>query len=115
MGNTFKTVFLLGALTGLLVVFGNYFGGTQGMMIAFLFALLMNFGAYWFSDKIVLSMYRARQVTEAEAPELVGLDRSGPGPERLCHRSKPGARRRRGDRGAPADHEPRPARRGVGP
>lgn len=76
MGNTFKTVFLLGTLTGLLVVFGNYFGGTQGMMIAFLFALLMNFGAYWFSDKIVLSMYRARQVTEAEAPELVGLVRS---------------------------------------
>jgi len=76
MGNTFKTIFLLGTLTGLLVVFGNYFGGTQGMMIAFLFALLMNFGAYWFSDKIVLSMYRARQVTEAEAPELVGLVRS---------------------------------------
>jgi len=63
-------------LTGLLVVFGNYFGGTQGMMIAFLFALVMNFGAYWFSDKIVLAMYRARQVTEAEAPELVGLVRS---------------------------------------
>jgi len=76
MGNTFKTIFLLGTLTGLLVVFGNYFGGTQGMMIAFLFALLMNVGAYWFSDKIVLSMYRARQVTEAEAPELVGLVRS---------------------------------------
>jgi heat shock protein HtpX len=46
------------------------------MMIAFLFALVMNFGAYWFSDKIVLAMYRARQVTEAEAPELVGLVRS---------------------------------------
>lgn len=76
MGNTFKTVFLLGTLTGLLVVFGNYFGGTQGMMIAFLFALVMNFGAYWFSDKIVLAMYRARQVTEAEAPELVSLVRS---------------------------------------
>jgi heat shock protein HtpX len=76
MGNTVKTVLLLGTLTGLLVVFGNYFGGTQGMMIAFLFALVMNFGSYWFSDKIVLAMYRARQVTEAEAPELVGLVRS---------------------------------------
>lgn len=76
MGNTFKTVFLLGTLTGLLVVFGNYFGGTQGMMIAFLFALVMNFGAYWFSDKIVLAMYKARPVTEAEAPELVSLVRS---------------------------------------
>src|SRR3990170_4905258 len=76
MGNTFKTIFLLGTLTGLLVVFGNYFGGTQGMMIAFLFALVLNVGAYWYSDKIVLAMYRARQVTEAEAPELVGLVRS---------------------------------------
>jgi heat shock protein HtpX len=76
MGNAVKTVLLLGTLTGLLVVFGNYFGGAQGMMIAFLFALVMNFGAYWFSDKIVLAMYKARQVTEAEAPELVGLVRS---------------------------------------
>lgn len=76
MGNTFKTVLLLGALTGLLVVFGDYFGGTQGMMIAFLFALLMNFGSYWYSDKIVLAMYRAREVTETEAPELVRMIRS---------------------------------------
>ncbi len=76
MGNTVKTVMLLGALTGLLIVFGDYFGGTQGMVIAFLFALLMNFGSYWYSDKIVLAMYRAREVTEAEAPELVGMVRS---------------------------------------
>lgn len=76
MGNTVKTVVLLGALTGLLVVFGDYFGGRQGMAIAFLFALLMNFGSYWYSDKIVLTMYRAREVTESEAPELVGMVRS---------------------------------------
>lgn len=76
MGNTVKTTLLLGGLTGLLVVFGDYFGGTQGMVIAFLFALLMNFGSYWYSDKIVLKMYRAREVTEAEAPELVGMVRS---------------------------------------
>jgi heat shock protein HtpX len=76
MGNMFKTVVLLGALTGLLVVFGDYFGGTQGMVIAFLFALIMNFGSYWYSDKIVLRMYRAREVTEAEAPELVRMIRS---------------------------------------
>lgn len=76
MSNMFKTVLLLGALTGLLVVFGDYFGGTQGMVIAFLFALIMNFGSYWYSDKIVLRMYRAREVTEAEAPELVGMVRS---------------------------------------
>ncbi len=76
MGNTIKTTLLLGAMTGLLVIFGDYFGGTQGMVIAFVFALLMNFGSYWFSDKIVLAMYRAREVTEAEAPELVGMVRS---------------------------------------
>jgi heat shock protein HtpX len=63
-------------MTGFLVIFGDYFGGTQGMVIAFLFALLMNFGSYWYSDKIVLKMYRAREVTEAEAPELVGMVRS---------------------------------------
>ena len=76
MGNTIKTTLLLGAMTGLLVIFGDYFGGTQGMVIAFLFALLMNFGSYWYSDKIVLKMYRAREVTDAEAPELVGMVRS---------------------------------------
>lgn len=70
MANTVKTTLLLGALTGLLVLFGGYVGGSQGMAIAFLFALLMNFGSYWFSDKIVLAIYRAREVTEAEAPEL---------------------------------------------
>ncbi|MGH7376507.1 MAG: zinc metalloprotease HtpX, partial [Candidatus Methylomirabilales bacterium] len=64
-----------GALTGLLVVFGNFFGGQQGMVIAFAFALLMNFGAYWFSDRIVLAMYRAREVSEAEAPDLVAMVR----------------------------------------
>jgi heat shock protein HtpX len=76
MGNAVKTTVLLGALTGLLVILGDYFGGTQGMVIAFGFALLMNFGSYWYSDKIVLKMYRAQEVTEAEAPELVSLVRS---------------------------------------
>ena len=75
MGNTFKTAVLLGALTGLLVVFGNFFGGQQGMVIAFAFALLMNFGAYWFSDRVVLAMYGAKEVSEAEAPDLVAMVR----------------------------------------
>lgn len=75
MSNTFKTAVLLGALTGLLVVFGNFFGGQQGMVIAFAFALLMNFGAYWFSDRIVLAMYGAKEVSEAEAPDLVAMVR----------------------------------------
>ena len=68
--NTLKTGILLGALTGLLMLIGGYFGGQQGVVIAFLFALVMNFGSYWFSDKIVLSMYRAKAVTESQAPEL---------------------------------------------
>ena len=70
MNNTLKTAVLLGALTGLLVLIGDYFGGRQGMVIAFGFAFLMNFGAYWFSDRIALSIYRAQEVREAEAPEL---------------------------------------------
>ncbi len=68
--NTLKTGILLGALTGLLMLIGGYFGGQQGVVIAFFFALVMNFGSYWFSDKIVLSMYRATEVSESQAPEL---------------------------------------------
>ncbi len=71
--NTLKTVILLGILTGLLMFFGGLFGGKTGVTIAFLFAVIMNFGAYWFSDKIVLSMYHAREVTEREAPELYAI------------------------------------------
>ncbi|MDY6989404.1 MAG: zinc metalloprotease HtpX [Thermodesulfobacteriota bacterium] len=70
MGNSIKTALLLGALTGLMMFIGRYLGGNQGMVIAFVFAIIMNFGAYWFSDKIVLKMYRARPVSEAEAPDL---------------------------------------------
>jgi heat shock protein HtpX len=68
--NTVRTGILLGALTGLLLLIGGYFGGRQGIVIAFIFAMIMNFGSYWFSDKIVLSMYRASEVSEREAPEL---------------------------------------------
>ena len=70
MKNMLKTTILLAALTGLLVLIGDYFGGTGGMIIAFLFALIMNFGSYWYSDKIVLKMYRAKEVSPAEAPNL---------------------------------------------
>jgi heat shock protein HtpX len=68
--NTLKTTVLLAALTGLLVVIGRWLGGPGGMMVAFIFALLMNFGAYWFSDKLALAMAGAREVSPAEAPEL---------------------------------------------
>ena len=62
MANGVKTVLLLGALSGILLVIGDLAGGSQGLVIAFGFAVLMNIGSYWFSDKIVLRMYHARQV-----------------------------------------------------
>lgn len=65
-----RTTFLLGALTGLILLIGDYLGGSGGLMIAFVFAVVMNFGSYWFSDKIVLRMYGAHEVGEAEAPQL---------------------------------------------
>lgn len=68
--NTMRTFLLMALMTVLLVFVGNILGGQNGMMIAFLFALVMNFGSYWFSDKIVLRMNGAREVTKAEAPEL---------------------------------------------
>ncbi len=68
--NTLKTAFLLTLLTGLFLFIGGMLGGKAGMTIAFTFALLMNFGSYFFSDKIALSMYRAKEVTKEEAPEL---------------------------------------------
>ena len=61
--NTFKTGMLLIALTALLMFIGNILGGEVGMAIALIFAGIMNFGSYWFSDKIVLSMYRAQEAS----------------------------------------------------
>ncbi|MDO8588823.1 MAG: zinc metalloprotease HtpX [Armatimonadota bacterium] len=68
--NTTKTVALMAALTALIVLVGNVAGGRVGMMYAFVIAVVMNFGSYWFSDKIVLSMYGAKPIGEADAPEL---------------------------------------------
>ncbi|HSK11167.1 MAG TPA: zinc metalloprotease HtpX [Vicinamibacterales bacterium] len=62
MNNGIKTALLLGLLSGLLLVIGQLLGGQSGLVIAFGFAVVMNFASYWFSDKIVLKMYRARQV-----------------------------------------------------
>src|SRR5215471_20164624 len=62
MSNTVKTALLLGALSALLLLIGEALAGAQGMMLGFLFAVVMNFGSYWFSDKIVLTMYRATEV-----------------------------------------------------
>ena len=62
MGNTVKTVLLLGLLSGVLLALGQAIGGSNGLLIAFVLAAIMNFGSYWFSDKIVLRMYRAQEV-----------------------------------------------------
>lgn len=61
MGNSLKTVVLLAALSALLILIGDSVAGQQGMIIAFAFAVVMNFGSYWFSDKLVLKMYRASE------------------------------------------------------
>jgi len=70
MDNRVKTFMLLAGLTIFLVLLGRLIGGKSGMQIALIFAVAMNFFSYWFSDKIVLSMSGAQEVTEAEAPEL---------------------------------------------
>ena len=70
MQNTLKTTLLLGLLTGLILWIGGALGGQTGIVIAFLFAAVMNLGAYWMSDKIVLSMYRASEIDPAQAPAL---------------------------------------------
>lgn len=68
--NTMKIFFLMATLTVLLVIVGNTLGGESGMIMAFLFAVVMNFGTYWFSDKIVLRMYGARELTPDDNPVL---------------------------------------------
>ncbi len=75
MINQLKTVVLLGLLTALLLWVGQLLGGMSGLTIAFIFAIIMNFGAYWFSDKIVLAMYRAKEVKESESPKLYKIVR----------------------------------------
>jgi heat shock protein HtpX len=75
MSNTLKTTALLAALTVLFILIGGMVGGEQGMVVAFVFAGLMNFASYWWSDRIVLWMYGAQEVGEAEAPEFHALVR----------------------------------------
>ncbi len=68
--NSVKTVFLMTAMMALFLLVGYALGGNSGMTIAFIFALIMNFGSYWFSDKIVLKMYRAQEVTREQSPKF---------------------------------------------
>ena len=71
--NQFKTFFLMLVLTVLFILVGTAIGGKSGAIYAFIFAALMNFFSYWFSDKIVLRMYGAKEVSQGEAPELYGI------------------------------------------
>src|SRR6476646_7035236 len=80
MGNTFKTAFLLTALTLLLMFVGRVFGGQNGMLLALIFAAVLNFVSYFYSDKIALAMYRAKPVTREE------LARGYPVVERLTQK-----------------------------
>ena len=73
MGNTFKTAFLLTALTLLLMFLGRAFGGQNGMLLALIIATLMNFVSYFFSDKIALAMYRAQPVTREQLPRAYSI------------------------------------------
>ena len=70
MGNQIRTTVLLAVMTVLIMWIGQMFGGRQGMVIALFVAAAMNFFSYWYSDKIVLRMYRAQEVTAQQAPEL---------------------------------------------
>jgi heat shock protein HtpX len=71
--NTAKTVFLMTFLMVLFLLVGYWLGGTSGMTIAFIFSLIMNFGSYWYSDKIVLAMYKAKQIDRETAPKFYDM------------------------------------------
>ncbi len=73
MTSSLKTVLLLGLMSGLFVTIGNALGGPSGMVLALIMACVMNIGMYWFSDRIVLKMHRAEQVTSESHPELVAM------------------------------------------
>jgi len=81
MMNTVKTTLLLGLMSGLILVCGQFLGGRQGLVIALVFAAVMNLGAYWFSDRIVLARYRAEPATPETHPTLHAIT------ERLVERA----------------------------
>jgi heat shock protein HtpX len=89
MTGIIRTTILLAALTGLMLLIGGVLGGKSGMLLALVLSVVMNFGSYWYSDKIVLAMYHAREVTPAESPELYGMvqglaERAGLPMPRVC-------------------------------
>ena len=75
MFNLMKTAILMAAITALFMALGSMLGGAQGMMVALVIALGMNFFSYWFSDKLVLKMYNAKEVDETSAPQFYRMVR----------------------------------------
>jgi heat shock protein HtpX len=73
MANNIKTVLLLGLLSGIILFIGGYFAGEQGLTFALIISIIMNFGSYFFSDKIALSMYHAQPVSREQAPKIYGI------------------------------------------
>src|SRR5579875_4092471 len=73
MSSFLKTTILLAALTGIIMLIGGMLGGRGGLVIAFIFAIGMNFFSYWFSDKMVLRAYHAQPLDQSNAPELYGI------------------------------------------
>ena len=73
MNNMLRTTLLLAALTGLIVWLGGLLGGSQGAVVALVFAAVMNLGSYWFSDRIVIKMYGGQEIREHDDPELYAL------------------------------------------
>src|SRR3989344_4416733 len=68
--NRLKTTILLGGLTGLVIAVGYYFGGQNGALVALALSAIMNLGSYWFSDKIVLALYKAKEISRETNPKL---------------------------------------------
>lgn len=71
--NSLKTTVLLAALTGLLLAAGAFWGGTKGVILMFAVSLFMNVVNYWYSDRIVLNMYGAREISPQQAPDLIRM------------------------------------------
>ena len=98
MFNLMKTAILMAAITALFMALGAFIGGRSGMMIALAIALAMNFFSYWFSDKLVLRMYNAREVDEATAPRFVRMVRELAAKAGIADAARVPDRRRRAER-----------------
>ncbi|MBT3445888.1 zinc metalloprotease HtpX [bacterium] len=79
--NSVKTFFLLSIMTSFFLLIGQYIGGAGGMQIAFIFAVVMNIGSYWYSDKIILKIYKAKEADSKKFPEILKIF------ENLCNKA----------------------------